>query len=284
MKKTITLAVSLMSFLLVGILAYSEEMHPVAKAIEMPRNSHKTFKVTNSHAVKYDEDQIDLNCKRLPINYQGNDIIRLFHGLSECSNIVQKKSETTEQFNKRVETEESKPIYNKLGLSDIYSFRIDPKSEYDADNRKMNIYITNDKVITGFNIIDTEIIGIKIKELSSTSTKHLGKNSFGSTKEITDHQSKTAVLALHNPLEGFQWEYNRELHEQDIKFSINDIAPDIAKKLKNKLKVLLIVKLENPYISEGQYFINAKDDSPFLGLIIILTSMGKLLKYGFLIV
>jgi hypothetical protein len=216
--------------------------------------SAATLKKLRDEAKKYTSAQIDTNLEKLPPKYFGNDPKAIFTALEERKGKAEKSEfETTEQFQKRLEKENSMPIIGKIKSDDLLSLQVnDAVFKYSADTSEMNIYLNLDY---GERAITLSYIDINIRS-------YLASNSFGASTIVknSDHEKYAAV-----PINYTEFPYRDTIgqHYIGVKIALN---PNEAKKAKNDMRVLLIAKLTDPLISENQRYHGATFSSPYNGV------------------
>jgi hypothetical protein len=190
----------------------------------------------------YSNEPFSLAASQLPPRYKGVNLISLFGALLDLQ-IDNRKDEfeTSKQFKERVQNLNAKTILGSLRMDSVYAFSIDPPSyvgmphglrqmEYDADHGSLRIFFSSDYCC-------------------SLGGSHFGTNEAFRWKELAglsnDNKSSWNGLVIRN-LHDFpiQTVYGTSV----IPISIS-ASPEEAKKLKQRIKVLLIGKLEKPFIS-----------------------------------
>lgn len=85
----------------------------------------------------------NLEADSLPPNFTGHHLETLFNQLRDLIKRLEKSEfETTPEYEKRVVEEKQKPIFDSLTIKDTFYLVIsDVKSEYNADLRKMSIFL-----------------------------------------------------------------------------------------------------------------------------------------------
>lgn len=212
---------------------------------ESKNKTHKTKKQISKYVDIYDENPFDLSRASLPMNYRGHDAMRLYTALTKRKKITKDEFESTEQFNIRLAGALKKPVLGKLMINDNYAFIIKPVVDYNADKELLSISLKqkgfdnkdsfgltsefSKSYYKGFN-------GIKISDLSNKCHKYNASNAYGAIKSVMTCEIKYAYIEMSNILD-----------EMEVGLNINNIAPKFAKDYKDRIRVLVIVKLIEPY-------------------------------------
>ncbi|MGI8670792.1 MAG: tetratricopeptide repeat protein [Aridibacter sp.] len=86
----------------------------------------------------FTDEEIDLNVKSLPKNYNGNDLQKLIKEINRRMNLSKGEFETTEQFRQRVEKENQKYLFTKHSYESYFAFDIsETEFRYNADKQRM---------------------------------------------------------------------------------------------------------------------------------------------------
>lgn len=231
---------------------------------------------SQKHPVKKDnylKTEFDSKINVLPNKFLGHDIRIIYNALSNRKNVSSKSEfETTEQYNKRVEVEYSKPIMGKMGLNDLYVMSVPAKMEYDADKSIAYVDIRTSMVRNGYKLEDNTI-EITGPNISSSASNYIGSNAFGATTEVTSSHSKDSYLAVVNP--SVLGMANKDDYFKGIRFTINNVDIEKAKLLKENARVLLLFNLSSPYTSSGFGGTSATFDSPYSSYRESLNVYGK---------
>ncbi|WP_243374585.1 hypothetical protein [Geotalea sp. SG265] len=265
MKKLISVLAAC-SVCLIPITSFAETTdQPVPSAApkaEMKPAKYKMMKPTaaaqkklREEAKKYTSAQIDTSLKKLPPKYFGNDPRAIYTAIEKRLEQAEKNEfETTEQFQKRLEKQNSNPIIGKIkseGLFALQASYVD--SKYSADTSEMNVYLH-----LGYSQREISLSSIKIDAGS-----YEGTNGFGARTIVknADHEEYAAVPSNYTD---FEFPYIETTGQSiGVKFALN---PNEAKIAKNDMRVLLIAKLTAPLISENQRYHSATFSSPYNGV------------------
>lgn len=201
-------------------------------------------------------EPFDIKTEKLPPNYKGTDIAKLYAILAKKAPLKKEEFETTAEYEKKIA--EAVP-------GDIYAFKIDAGSilhglsvsPYDADTQKFQISLETEW-LSKFTFKDYRASFI-VKTIDKGSHSYVGSNAFGATREVTSFSATQYGLALVN-----QQDFGSSRHD-DNKYNIKtpltsirevsitiQIPPDKAKTLKYNIGVLLLCKpaLYKPDIEE----------------------------------
>ena len=210
--------------------------------------------------VAFDESPFDTTRESFLPNYIGHDAKLIWEKLYDRVNNTKGEFETTEEYNKRLATALSQPVFNRLTVNDLYGVSLKPSFTYDADNKTVTLRVPNPIVKKGWDKA-TGKIGVEIGELSNTSSNYIGSNAYGATTEATNVSSDILILALNNKCDAFDWTSRCNMYG-DIKITINNLLPEEAKKSKDNIRVLFVCRLLEPWADKGFYYSGATYDSP----------------------
>lgn len=188
----------------------------------------------------------DITADKLPPNYKGTDIVRLYSLLAKKAPLKKEEFETTAEYEKKI----------NAGISDdIYAFKIDEGtglhglelSPYDADSQKFQISLETEW-LSQYTFEDYRA-SIIVKSLSKGTDSYIGSNAFGAKRLVTNFKAIQYGLALVNQ-QNFgsssydDNKYNTETPLTSIrKVSLEiQIPPDKARALKSNIRVLLLCK------------------------------------------
>lgn len=180
----------------------------------------------------------------LPSNFAGHDIKTLVTQLLDLKKrLVKNEFETTAQYEKRIAEELQKPIIDNLTIKDSFSLVVSGvRAEYNADTQKMQFFLPIEKS--------------RMAELLRSSSS-------------LSRDKKTAYDLSDVNLYSIQWRSERGYDTQGIFFDeMNNLLPteknysqgfsaevalsvEDAKRLKNAVKAVVVVQLEEPYAGRG---------------------------------
>jgi hypothetical protein len=208
----------------------------------------------------------DINAEKLPSNYRGTDIAKLYSFLAKKAPLRKKEFETTADYEKKI----------KSVLSDnVYAFMLDFSSrvgtrfgvsgylDYNADAQKLKIIIKPDYMY--MNNYPREVsprTTVIVKEIDKRTRSYIGSNVFGVNRLVKGYSSTQYLVAL----------VNSEMVSSDLNCEV-DILPDKAKNLINNIGVLLLCKMSlhekpslvvtgNDLIFEDSYSVEATISFP----------------------
>lgn len=186
----------------------------------------------------------DINLEKLSPNYNGTDIAKLFLQFSKTALLRKDEFESTEDFNKKAAQTVS---------DDIYAFKIQEKlgrgslsvSSYEADKQQFQIVLATE-ALDQFEFKDYRA-SLIVKTVNEQLDSYIGSNAYGATREVTRYTAIQYGLALVNEMDFGKNKYNITSIKsvldgvRDINLTI-EISPDKAKRLKNNIGVLLLIK------------------------------------------
>jgi hypothetical protein len=187
---------------------------------------------------EYDIKPFDLTIEKLPSDYKGYDIEKLYH---ELENKFPKKDEfeTKEAYIKRIQS---------FGSNDLYAFGIEKHtislhSKYDAESQLFEVIITSTQ--------KTEKTVIVTKSSPEGTREYLASNAYGAQIVVKEYRGTQYGIGLVNKekfgtggvkeKELFSFfKFLKGFKEHSIKINL---LPDIARSLKENLGILLICQL-----------------------------------------
>ncbi|MCX5822279.1 MAG: hypothetical protein NTY86_01915, partial [Deltaproteobacteria bacterium] len=199
-------------------------------------------KIDNSPLIPF-----DINTEKLPPNFTGTDIIKLYTILLKKAPLKKDEFETTADY-------EKKSMVAVADTDDVYAFKLDPHMNlrsgvtvypYNADAQNLQIDIETSP-LSKYTFQDYRSSMI-IKHVAGTSKSHMGSNAFGAKVLVTSLTGKQYGIALTNQKDFGTSRYDGSSVETTLMSNrtislIIEIPPDKAKILKNKIGVLLLCK------------------------------------------
>jgi hypothetical protein len=188
-----------------------------------------------------------MDSSTFPINYRGVDVAELATALSPSQGPVKDEFETTEQFRHRVHVMNSGPILGSLKLDSVYAFSFYPtRTEYDADHRKLTVVFESMYCCDVGGHFNT-YYAFPWQERTTKGQSYPAQNSFGAGVEVESEYVQWDGVVIRN-LHDLHAEVGGVYASPKLIFRI-PIDPEKAKDLKSKIMVMLICKLEKPYLS-----------------------------------
>jgi hypothetical protein len=232
-------------FVLMLFILLNSGSTTVAK--ERKATSKNKSKVTNE---KIDNSPIipfDINTEKLPPNFTGTNIVKLYTILLKKAPLKKDEFETTADF-------EKKAIVAVADTDDVYAFKLDPNMTlrsgltvhpYNADAQNLQIDIET-RPLSKYTFRDYRASMI-IKHFAGTSQSHAGSNAFGAKVLVTSLTGKQYGIVLTNQKDFGTSSYDDSSVETTLVSNrtisiIIEIPPNKAKFLKNNIGVLLLCK------------------------------------------
>jgi len=220
--------------------------------------------------------EFDLNAKSLPPLFKGHDIGQLSLKLAAKGASKGKgEFETTEQWQQRINKEESEPILGGLLLSSVYAFALGGTDDFGHFNGLFEIKYDADKSTFHLQIESTEDLWdanggwvylrsypyiVKVAETISDSGSQVGMNAYGATAKVNDYDSTTYAVEFSNARFARQkstiFSHAEPIHGEFV--APSEQAPTIAK----NIGVLAVRKLKAPFYKTGYLSTTATIDSP----------------------
>ncbi|TCL74184.1 hypothetical protein EDC14_1004122 [Hydrogenispora ethanolica] len=176
----------------------------------------------------YDSQPFNNHVEKLPPNYLGHDIIKLYDDLNK-------------QFPKKDEFETSAAYIKRLqaaNYNNLYAFNIENESsEYNADLQRFETKILvssamdlDDSSIERFPVITTRTI-------HRETTTYTASNAYGASVQVKKYSGKEYGIGLTN-------KNDLKMEKYDSYFRTSfQVAPEKARTLKTNLGILLLCKL-----------------------------------------
>lgn len=128
-------------------------------SIDIPSAKVHNDKTIKSKINSYDNKSFNLSSEKLPKNYLGHDIKKVFAALSKRRLSTKDEFETTDEYQERIKRELKKTIYGSLTIDNIYAFKsmasID--TNYDADKEILHATIKPDPIFNPDNLRDERL-------------------------------------------------------------------------------------------------------------------------------
>lgn len=202
----------------------------------------------------YLNGSFDSSLSKLPHNFKGHNIVKLYNGLSEfVSDELDEKSEfeTTKQYQNRIASGLRKPYYGKCNLDSQIAFEIPLAKEYNADTQVFKAAImpgTRWFELKKYDSIEGyQYIFVKKMEKIS---HYIGSNVFGVTAEVTKINEDSYYI-----------KYKSLPLDKNNTYTVT-INTDEAKQLKLHLKAIVIGKIVRPFTSYVGHYIAATFTEP----------------------
>lgn len=187
---------------------------------------------------------VDINTEKLPPNYKGTDIVKLFSVLSKKAPIKKDEFETTANYDKKIMTAFTAVADN------VYAFKLDYNlyfsiHDYNADTQKLQIDIKTNP-LSKYDFVDHRA-SIIIKHLYKGTESHIGTNAFGAKVVVENYYGTEYGIALVNQDDFGKCSYsdNHANTRIDSYRKINlemELSPAKAKIIKNNIGLLLLCK------------------------------------------
>lgn len=182
----------------------------------------------------------DINVEKLPPNFAGTDIVKLFSMLSKKAPLKKEEFETTADYEKKITAAVTDDVY-AFKLPDdkfFYGLNICP---YNADTQKLPIQI---KTTRHSEFVNRSSIIIKSIDKKSS---YVGSNAFGAKTKVLNYSGEKYGIVLVNQEEfGIMDDKTAaslsiETGNRTIDIEI-EMTPDKAKKLKDNIGAILLCK------------------------------------------
>lgn len=181
--------------------------------------------------------KIDINTEKLPQDFKGADIAKLYSELEKKAPLEKDEFESTTDYENKI----------KAAITDeIYPFMINFNylgPNYDADSQQLKLRVKTEKITSNNEVLERPSM---IIDTDATIRTYLTTNALVGTVMVKGFEGSRYGIAIVNGsdfLEGIG-SYLDEMFKarRHIDFAIN-MAPNKAKELKDKIRVLLLCKL-----------------------------------------
>lgn len=232
-----------------------------------PSKTKKTLNISNE---KYDETAFNLTRTAMPKGYNGHDAMKIFAAFDKLGKLTKDEFETTEEFVKRKDKEQSKPIIGKLTSNDVYAFVIKPEAIYDADGGLLTLNVSNTVTLNKFSLPNPGI-GFRLKNLTDHANFTDEQNSYGSTVRVKNSIHSQSNMVVTNSESDLSMRYKYDFSGKKIKrlgldgliIYLKELTPAIAKEYKEQVRIIFAVTLESPFYSSGMELIPATYNFPY---------------------
>jgi len=233
------------------------------KTNKSPQNTTIKNKGLNNKKIEsqYDIRPFNLTVEKLPPNYKGHDIKKLYHELEKKKIPDKDEFETQEAYTKRTQS-----LFSAVP-KDFYAFKVVEFAyfNYDAESQMIEIQVPTDysdiqrKVLEkgihdsiegGYDLRQMEQMKkgymkrknlILIRRVDEGKSTYIASNSFGVKTKVTQHRQTLYDLELDNR-ENFWKGLRNKIGERVIKINM---PPHEAKNLKENFGLLLICRLSH---------------------------------------
>lgn len=188
----------------------------------------------------------DSTVDKLPPNYKGTDIIKLYSSLVKKAPLKKEEFETTADYEKKIAA---------AVPADIYAFKIDEGSglrglrikPYNADSQQFQITLETEWLSK--HTIEDYRASFIVKTIDKGSRSYIGANAFGATREVTDFSANQYGIVLVNQQDFGSSSYDDNKYNiktpltsvRTVNISIS-VPSDRARMLKDNIGVLLLCK------------------------------------------
>lgn len=232
-------------------------------------NKHKNPKLkrtgttyeVKSREVDYLKIPFDVNLEIIPVPFLGHNILDVIIGFSHRNEIKKDEFETSEQYKKRLFEKLAEPLFGQVYTDSVLVFVIENKEleltplqkEYDADNQTLKIEIMTERVFKHDGDFDETMQGLQIMKGSSDVSETTEQNAYGAKFTVRNVRTSDYLLAIHD----------NKIIKEDKGFVRNlKLDPIEAKKIKDNIAALIIVKPTAPFSSWGELYRGATYSYP----------------------
>jgi len=205
---------------------------------------------TQSRSATFLKQPFDVEGRKLNPNFKGHNIVEIQTALRPRLLARRKREfESTEEYWKRVELLDGKPYLGSLRLNSRLAFILGSESvrrEYDADSGVLTVVVKLSGVVEGDNW-NTDSYAAVIQKNDGPTSTYLGQNAYGASTTVVKTQQffRTVAFVNHSQI-GIRGSVSSASLACEI-----PLDPATARKLKDRLKVVLVSRLSRPYMTSG---------------------------------
>lgn len=240
-KKILLLAIIVFFTLSYGNTTIAKEKKAISKNKSAVSSKEK---INNSPVTPF-----DMQTEKLPPNFKGTDIVKLYTIFAKKAPLEKAEFETTADYEKKIKAAVTDDVYAfklKPEIGGIYGLTIQP---YDADTQKLQINLETISLST----IQGYRASMIIKDIARGSRSYIGSNAFGAKVLVTSYRATQYGIVLVNQKDfgpshyddnqdKIKTEYTRLMESvRTINLEIK-MPPEKAKTLKNNVGVLIVCK------------------------------------------
>lgn len=200
-------------------------------------------------ASNYIMTPFDADIEKLPPNFLGHNGKQIYESLqSRKFTATKDEFETTEQFNRRVQSASQLPLFGKVSTQSLLALKLERfDSKYDADQSILQARLFTTLACMSETI--TPLLNCFTQNWEVSSSEYLAQNIFGVKFKVKKVVSESIELNIVN-YEKLQLKEIEISSEKAVTF---DIPMDMSKarNVKENLKALIIGELTYPYISSS---------------------------------
>lgn len=200
----------------------------------------------------------DINVDKLPTNFSGHDINRIYIALSKADKaLIKDEFESTEEYNNRISALRNSILLDSFTYNDTYVY-VHKKLEtkYDADGKSLTIRIKNSPLFFSQGI-DAYTISEKYSEYETG-------NLFGARITVTRAEIVSCIFFITNSYR-FHKALNKDpdfSNDYKIEFKLK-LLPENAKSFTKNGAYLFVYKLTPPYLKEFKELRSPEMNFPF---------------------
>ncbi|HEY3297979.1 MAG TPA: hypothetical protein VGK34_04920 [Armatimonadota bacterium] len=214
----------------------------------------------------YLQKAIDPHTEALGSGFRGNDIRQIFLALEGAVALRDKSEfETTEQYESRLESFRPRLWGQEVGAYSLFGFVVegdtlsDSEVSYDADGGELQ-YLLKTKSTSFFLERDRpNLPTTTVKRINVGSDSYVGSNAFGAKTIVKRFSEKEYGLAL----ESADWMFGNGRYEFEKEFRRTiRISPEQARQVKPAAKIMVVCRLEAPWIRHSADYIKPTIENP----------------------
>jgi hypothetical protein len=230
----------ILASIIINFLSYFSGEAISGENKKLNKENHGIERVVTSSILPF-----DIGAEKLPPNYKGADVSRLYSLLVKKAPKGKSEFETKEEYEKRISEITFEDIY-ALKIEEAYDLRGLTISTYDAELQVFNIALRAEP-LSEYTSNDYRS-SLIIRAMNRKSHPYIGSNPYGATFEVRDFTATQYGVAFVNQdafgVSGYDNKYNSDTtwtSRRNLDLVIK-ASPDKAKVLKGNIGVLLLCK------------------------------------------
>ena len=210
---------------------------------------------------KYLATPLDLNKSNVGHNFMGHNITTVVEAIKSSPALKEKSEfESTSEFETRRAGFIQYPLYAGLMPSSYLGFVVaeegafEPSFKYDADSQALAVTLVGSSEHFVMDKGEPDLDSVLIRRVIVVNDSYIGCNAFGAKVKVSRSLQETygIVFDQNNWLIGSGYNFN---------YSI-PMAPNEARALKTELKLMLVCRLQQPWLRQNAFNSDATIDDP----------------------
>lgn len=280
---------SLALCLLVVVTSGPAEAQQKQRETRTTASRNPTVQVEKTTKPPYLSIAFDKTTISLAPNFRGHSAIAIYEAVKQRMKSADKDEfETTEAYHQRIKAERVKPLLGVITQESVLAFVIDKSdSTYDADKGLLSVRSELSRVTSGLRL-DEQRRSLLWDIVNNNRSSYVGTNAYGAKVNVERNMADFYEISFANYGEFLTEKYldettrklleeEKEMYKQHgltesvrgsdflskLGFSFTlKMVPDVAKRAKENLRLLLVCKLADPPVIEGSSYSKPTFDRP----------------------